>query len=371
MPTRRELANAIRVLAMDAVQQANSGHPGAPMGMADIAEVLWRRLHEIQPGQSALVGSRPLRAVQRPRLDAAVRAAASDRLSDRAWKSCKQFPPARQPHRRAPGARPRHRASRPLPARSDRARQRGRHGAGGKDARGRNSTGPVCRSSITTPRYSAATAASWKASRTRPCSLAGTLKLGKLIVFYDDNGISIDGKVNGWFADDTPKRFEAYGWHVHRRRRPGRRGRRAAPSAQRQGESERPSLICCKTMIGWGCADQSRHQGHARRGARRRRGRRGEAALNWTAAAVRGAASSLKAWNHARVPDAPPRASGSNSLAAIAGAHPELAAEFERRMNGKLPARLEPDAARPHLTAAQAVTGGAGHAQVLAGDARM
>ena len=107
------------------------------------------------------------------------------------------------------------------------------------------------------------------------CSLAGTLGLGKLIVFYDDNGISIDGKVVGWFTDDTPERFAAYGWHVV----PGVDGLdgEAVASAIRaaRAETERPSLICCKTIIGYGAPHQAGHRGSARRGARRGGSRRG------------------------------------------------------------------------------------------------
>ena len=120
MPTRRQLANAIRALSMDAVQQANSGHPGMPMGMADIAEVLWARLPEAQPGEPDLAGSRPLRAVERPRLDAAVFAAAPDRLSARHRRPA-ELPPAGLAHRRASGARAGTSASRPPPVRSARA----------------------------------------------------------------------------------------------------------------------------------------------------------------------------------------------------------------------------------------------------------
>ena len=106
------------------------------------------------------------------------------------------------------------------------------------------------------------------------CSLAGTLQLGKLICFYDDNGISIDGEVHGWFTDDTPKRFEAYGWHVV----PNVDGHDAAAIEQAiqaaKAEKTRPSLICCKTDHRLGLAEQAGHRGHARRAARRRRDRR-------------------------------------------------------------------------------------------------
>ncbi len=132
MPTRRQLANAIRALSMDAVQKANSGHPGMPMGMADIAEVLWRDHLRHNPGNPAVAGPRPLRAVERPRLDAAVLAAAPDGLSARD-RAAQELPPVRLAHGRAPRARPaprhrdHHRPARPGP------RQRRRHGARRED----------------------------------------------------------------------------------------------------------------------------------------------------------------------------------------------------------------------------------------------
>ena len=216
MPTRRQLANAIRALSMDAVQKANSGHPGMPMGMADIAQVLWSDYLRHNPGNPELARPRPFRAVERPRVDAAVFAAAPDRLSARAStrsQSFRQFGSHTAGHPevdRAPRHRDHHRPARPGP------RQCRRHGARGEDC-----SPPT----FNRPGHEIVDHHTWvflgdgclmEGVSHEACSLAGTLKLGKLVCFYDDNGISIDGEVHGWFTDDTPKRFEAYGWQVVR-----------------------------------------------------------------------------------------------------------------------------------------------------------
>ena len=171
------------------------------------------------------------------------------------------------------------------------------------------------------------------------CSLAGTLRLGKLIAFYDDNGISIDGEVHGWFTDDTPKRFEAYGWHVMpERRRPRRRGGRGARSRQRRRKPQRPTLICCKTIIGWGAPNKQGTE--ATHGAAL-----GEAEVAATREAARLAVSRRSRSPTRFAPAGTREAKGASveqawqqRFAAYRAAHPELAAEFERRMRGELPA---------------------------------
>ena len=167
------------------------------------------------------------------------------------------------------------------------------------------------------------------------CSLAGTLGLGKLICFYDDNGISIDGKVEGWFTDDTAKRFEAYGWHVI----PNVDGQTATRSPPRseaaQAETGRPSLICCKTDHRLWRADQA---GHARRTARR-----------WEPRSRRGSQGSELAYEPFVIPDASCKdwdcsekgaaaeQAWQDAVRALPEGIPDLAAEFERRMQGELP----------------------------------
>jgi transketolase len=168
------------------------------------------------------------------------------------------------------------------------------------------------------------------------CSLAGTLGLGKLIAFYDDNGISIDGHVEGWFTDDTPKRFEAYGWQVI----PTSTATTATPSTRRCSprapNASKPTLICCKTPSA-GFAEQGGHARRARRAARRRRNRRHARRTRLEPRPLRD--SRRRARRVGRPPrGAASRATGTAASPPISAAFPELAAEFKRRMRGELPA---------------------------------
>ena len=198
------------------------------------------------------------------------------------------------------------------------------------------------------------------------------MKLGKLIALYDDNGISIDGQVQGWFTDDTPKRFEAYGWHViPRGRRPRRRRGGRARSRAAKAVTDQPTLICCKTMIGKGSPNKAGTARGARRGAgRRRKSRPTRAALGWDYAAVRDA---RRASTTAGTPRrAAPALEGdwNAALRRLPAAHPELAAEFERRMARRAARQLAaqwPRRCSPQI-AAKAETDG--HAQGLAERAR-
>ena len=333
MTTRRELANCIRALSMDAVQQANSGHPGAPMGMADIAEVLWRdflkhnpanpRWHDrdrfiLSNGHASMLLYALLHLTGYP-------------LSH---GRDQEFPPARQPHRGPPGARSgarhrdHHRPARPGP------RQR----------RGLALAEKMLAAQFNRPGFAVVDHYTWvfcgdgclmEGISHEACSLAGTLKLGKLIVFYDDNGISIDGKVQGWFADDTPKRFEAYGWHVQSVDGHDDEAIAAAIRAAR-AETERPSLIYCKTIIGWG-APTGGHHGGARRGAGSGGGGRRPQEARLDRPAVRGAGRAARGLEPSRRRRGR-GAAGRSCSARYASAHPELAREFERRMRGELPA---------------------------------
>ncbi len=186
------------------------------------------------------------------------------------------------------------------------------------------------------------------------CSLAGTLKLGKLVVFYDDNGISIDGKVKGWFADNTPERFAAYGWHVQSI--DGHNADAITEATQKaKDETERPSIICCKTVIGWGAptkAGTKATHGEAL-GAEEVAGARQQ--LGWKDPPFVVPPEILKGWNHA---DAGRAAEDDwqQLFARYRSAHPDLAAELERRMAGKLPANWA-DTRKAAIAAAQKVTG--------------
>ena len=213
MANQALMANAIRALAMDAVQHANSGHPGAPMGMADMAVALWGDHLQPQPDQPALVRPRPLRAVQRPRLDADLRGAAPDRLrpADRASSSTSASCTARPPGHPEVGVTPGvETTTGPLGqgltnavgfalAEKLLAAEFNRNGHAIVDHHTYVFLGDGCL---------------MEGISHEACALAGAWKLGKLIALYDDNGISIDGQVTPWFIDNTAERFAAYGWNV-------------------------------------------------------------------------------------------------------------------------------------------------------------
>ncbi|MBV9695580.1 MAG: transketolase, partial [Gammaproteobacteria bacterium] len=250
MSTPRELANAIRALAMDAVQRANSGHPGMPMGMADIAEVLWRHYLRYNPANpqwpdrdrfvlSNGHGSMLLYAVLY--------------LTGYAL-TLEDLQKFRQLNSRTPG-HPEHDPPAGIETTT------GPLGQGIANGVGMALAERLLAAEFNRPGHDIIDHYTYvfcgdgclmEGVSHEACSLAGTLGLGKLILLYDDNGISIDGKVQGWFTDDTPRRFEAYGWHVV----PNVDGLDAAAvdAALRAARAERtrPSLICCKTVIGFG-----------------------------------------------------------------------------------------------------------------------
>jgi transketolase len=253
-PTRRALANAIRALSMDAVQAANSGHPGAPMGMADIAEVLWRDVLKHNPGNpkwwnrdrfvlSNGHGSMLLYSL----LHLTGYPLALDEL--------KKF--------RQLGARTAGHPERDL--------EIGIETTTGPLGQGfANAVGMALAEKLLAAQYNKDGAAIvdhhtycfvgdgclMEGISHEAASFAGHLKLGKLIVFYDDNGISIDGKVAGWFTEDTPKRFEAYGWHVIKNVDGHDAEAVAAAIKKARNRKDQPSIICCKTIIGWGAPNK-------------------------------------------------------------------------------------------------------------------
>ncbi len=249
MPTRRQLANAIRALSMDAVQKANSGHPGMPMGMADIAQVLWTDHLKHNPGNPEWAdrdrfvlsnghGSMLLYSL----LHLTGYPLTIDDLA-----SFRQFGSHTAGHPEVDRHLGIETTTGPL-------------GQGLANAVGMALAEKLLAASFNRPGHEIVDHHTYvflgdgclmEGVSHEACSLAGTLKLGKLICFYDDNGISIDGEVHGWFTDDTPKRFEAYGWHVV----PNVDGHDAAAieaAIQAAKADPRPSLICCKTIIGWG-----------------------------------------------------------------------------------------------------------------------
>ncbi|MEL7044918.1 MAG: transketolase, partial [Pseudomonadota bacterium] len=334
MPSRSDLANAIRALAMDAVQQANSGHPGAPMGMADIAEVLWNDYLSHNPTNPAWV-NRDRFVLSNGHGSMLIYALLHLSGYDLPMDELRNF---RQLHSRTPG-HPEYGYAPGVETTT------GPLGQGIANAVGMALAERVLAAQFNRPGHEIVDHFTYafvgdgclmEGISHEVCSLAGTLGLGKLIVFYDDNGISIDGEVDGWFSDDTPARFGAYGWQVlaavdgH-----DLEAVKEATEAAR-AESGRPSLICCRTVIGRGAPNK---QGTAAThgsplGAEEVAAAR--SALGWTHEPFSVPEEIYGGWD-ARERGAALEATWSEGFAAYSEAHPELAAEFTRRMAGDLP----------------------------------
>jgi transketolase len=334
MSSRKELANAIRALSMDAVQKAKSGHPGAPMGMADIAEVLWNGHLKHNPTNPKWAdrdrfvlsnghGSMLLYSL----LHLTGYELGIDDLKN--FRQLHSKTPGHPEYGYAPGIET---TTGPLGqgisnavgmalAERTLAAQFNREGHHIVDHYTYAFMGDGCM---------------MEGISHESCALAGTLGLGKLIAFWDDNGISIDGHVENWFTDDTAKRFEAYGWHVVRAD-----GHDAASidKAIREAKSvnDKPSLICCKTVIGYGAPNLcGSHDCHgAPLGEDEIKATREN--LGWNHAPFVIPAEIYAGWN-AKDKGASAEANWNKKFAAYKAAYPELAAEFERRTTGKLPA---------------------------------
>ena len=334
MPTRRELANAIRALSMDAVQQANSGHPGAPMGMADIAEVLWNDFLRHNPANPDWF-NRDRFVLSNGHGSMLIYALLHLSGYDLTIDDLKNF---RQLHSKTPG----HPERGYTPGVETTT---GPLGQGLANAVGMALAEKILASQFNRPGHEIVDHYTYvflgdgclmEGISHEACSLAGTLKLGKLIGFYDDNGISIDGKVHGWFTDDTPKRFEAYGWHVVR----GVDGhdaeavRRAVEEAR--AVTDRPSLICCKTIIGFGAPNAAGTHGvhGAPLGVEEIAASR--TFLNWPHAPFEVPDAIYRAYD-AREKGAALEQEWNQLYAEYKKTHPDLAAEFERRLAGALP----------------------------------
>ncbi|MEK9498712.1 transketolase [Photorhabdus sp. P32] len=338
MTTRKTLANAIRFLSMDAVQKAKSGHPGAPMGMADIAEVLWRDYLNHNPTDPHWV-DRDRFVLSNGHGSMLIYSLLHLTGYDVSVDDLKNF---RQLHSKTPG-----------------------HPEYGYTPGVETTTGPLGQGIANAVGFAIAER-TLAAQFNRPgheivdhntyvfmgdgcmmegishevCSLAGTLKLGKLVAFYDDNGISIDGHVEGWFTDDTASRFEAYGWHVIR----GVDGHNAASVKAAIEEArkvaDKPSLLMCKTIIGFGAPTKAgTHDSHgaplgdAEIAATRE-------ALDWNYPAFEIPADIYSEWDAKEAGNAK-QAAWNEKFAAYEKAYPELAAEFKRRTGGELPANWE------------------------------
>ncbi|MDH3548511.1 MAG: transketolase [Gammaproteobacteria bacterium] len=332
---RRDLANAIRALSMDAVQAANSGHPGAPMGMADIAEVLWRDYVKHNPANP--------RWADRDRFvlsngHASMLLYSLLHLTGYEEFSIDQLRNFRQLGYRTAG-HPEFESGGPVETTT------GPLGQGITNAVGMAMAEKMLAAEFNRPGHDIVDHKTWvflgdgclmEGISHEACSLAGTLKLGKLICLYDDNNISIDGEVDGWFTDDTARRFEAYGWHVIDNVDGHNAVAIAAAIDQAAAETERPTIICCKTVIGFGAPNkQGTASTHgAPLGDEEIAAARKE--LGWESAPFDIPADIAAAWD-ATERGAAAESSWNEAFGAYNAEYPELAAEFARRMAGKRP----------------------------------
>ena len=334
MAQRKELANAIRALSMDAVQKAKSGHPGAPMGMADIAEVLWNDYLKHNPANPDWA-DRDRFVLSNGHGSMLIYSLLHLTGYDLSIDDLKQF---RQLHSKTPG-----------------------HPEYGYAPGVETTTGPLGQG-ITNAVGMAAAEKTLAAQFNRDghkivdhhtyvfmgdgclmegisheaCSLAGTMKLGKLIAFWDDNGISIDGHVTGWFTDDTPKRFESYQWHVVRDVDGHDPESIRAAIDEARSVTDKPSLICCRTVIGYGSPNLAgTHDCHgAPLGDDEIAATREN--IGWSHAPFEVPGKVYEGWN-AKDKGAKAEDDWNAAFSAYREANPELATEFERRMAGQLP----------------------------------
>ncbi len=334
MPSRRERANAIRALSMDAVQKANSGHPGAPMGMADIAEVLWRDYLKHNPSNPHWA-DRDRFVLSNGHGSMLIYSLLHLTGYDLSIDDLKNF---RQLHSKTPG----HPEFGYAPGVETTT---GPLGQGIANAVGFALAEKIMAAQFNRDGHSIVDHNTYvflgdgcmmEGISHEVCSLAGTLGLGKLIAFYDDNGISIDGEVHGWFTDDTPARFEAYGWQVIRNV-DGHDADEIKMAIDTARKSAQPTLICCKTIIGFGSPNkQGKEESHgAALGVDEIALTR--AALGWNHAPFEIPADIYAEWN-AREAGVAAEAEWNQRFAAYSAAYPELANEFVRRMAGELPA---------------------------------
>ena len=334
MPSRLERANAIRALAMDAVQRANSGHPGAPMGLADVAEILWREVLRHNPNNPTWFNRDRfvLSNGHGSMLLYAVLHLSGYPLPLEALQNFRQLhaPTAGHPEfGECPGVET---TTGPL-------------GQGFANAVGMALAERELARAFNQPDYPVVNHHTWaivgdgclmEGISHEVASLAGTLKLGKLNVIYDDNGISIDGAVDAWFTEDVAGRFEAYGWHVIRDVDGHDADAVARALAMARGSDDRPTLIMCKTVIGWGSPGKAgTADAHGSVLGDEEIARTREQ-INWPHAPFEIPAEIYQEWD-CREAGAEREADWQRLFKAYQSAHPELAAEFERRMAGELP----------------------------------
>ena len=335
MPSRKDLANAIRALSMDAIQKAKSGHPGAPMGMADIAEVVWNDFLSHNPANPKWP-NRDRFVLSNGHGSMLIYSLLHLTGYDLPIEEIKNF---RQLHAKTPG-HPEYGYTPGVETTTGPLGQ-GIANAVGMAIAEKTLAGQFNRDGHEVIDHHTyvfmGDGCMMEGISHEACSLAGTLKLGKLIAFYDDNGISIDGEVEGWFTDDTPARFRAYGWHVVEKvdgHNPDE-VKKAAEEARKV--TDKPSLICCKTIIGYGSPNkQGKEDCHgAPLGEDEIKLTRER--LGWPHGPFDVPENIYNCWN-ARAKGAEREARWNDKLAAYRTAHPALAAELERRLAGKLPA---------------------------------
>ena len=341
MPTRSELANAIRALSMDAVQKAKSGHPGAPMGMADIAQVLWCDYLKHNPANPNWA-DRDRFVLSNGHGSMLIYSLLHLTGYDVSIDDIKNF---RQLHSKTPG-HPEYGYTPGVETTT------GPLGQGIANAVGMAIAEKALAAQFNRGAYNVVDHNTYvfmgdgcmmEGISHEVCSLAGTLGLGKLIVFYDDNGISIDGEVEGWFSDDTPKRFESYGWHVVPNVNGHSTEELIAAVEMAKANEDRPTLICCKTVIGFGSPNkEGKEECHG-------------APLGDDEIAL---TREKLGWNHGpfEIPQdvydgwdgkgkgADAEAKWNQLFENYRKEFPELAAEFERRMQGELPQDWEAQA---------------------------
>ena len=345
MPSQTELANAIRALAMDAVQAAKSGHPGAPMGMADIGEVLWNRLMRHNPANPDWP-NRDRFVLSNGHGSMLIYALLHLTGYELSIEDLKQF---RQLHSKTPG-HPEYGYAPGVETTT------GPLGQGIANAVGMALAEKTLAAQFNRDGHTIVDHHTWvflgdgclmEGVSHEACSLAGTLGLGKLIAVYDDNGISIDGEVEGWFTDDTPKRFESYGWHVI----PAVDGHdpavvEAALMAAK-AETERPTLVCCKTVIGKGSPNKQGTESCHGAALGEDEIALTREALGWHHDPFVVPDEVREAWDR-RPSGAEMEAEWQKGFDAYRQAHPDLADEFLRRLRGELPADF-PDQADAYI----------------------
>ena len=333
MATRRDLANALRALAMDAVEKAKSGHPGAPMGMADMAEALWRHCLRHNPANPRWA-DRDRFVLSNGHASMLLYGLLHLTGYDLSMDDIKNF---RQLGSKTPG-HPEYSVTPGVETTT------GPLGQGIATAVGMALAERLMAQRFNRPDHTIVDHHTYvflgdgcmmEGISHEACSLAGTLGLGKLVALYDSNGISIDGKIDGWFAEDCGGRFEAYGWHVVR----GVDGHDAAALdaalAEARAEKDKPSLIICHTHIGFGSpakADSAKSHGSPLGGDEITATR---SALGWSAAPFDIPAEVAAAWN-AREAGSKAEAEWQARFDRYAAAFPQEAAEFSRRMQGEL-----------------------------------